>query len=297
MDAPVNYLTPAADIVNQAVDLLGEPGKLIGDINDGTNVSEAARRYYGQGLRQLLRTAHWDFARKRAKLTLLGDATGQSQLPVIQEVECPWTYAYEWPIDAVMGRWMPWNPTNSSGVPLTTGVSNLTQYGMMPGRFLVSSSNLYPVEIGNPSWEQLPDLQRTLGVGPINRKIILTDCFCAHFVYTRLVTTIEEWDSLFRQAFVTMMALAIAPVAIDDPKLRIAERDRLVPVLKNAVADARVANGNESGFPQSTDHLPNWITARNNSWWGGEMGMGGSVYSGYTMYPADASMQWCGSVY
>lgn len=298
MDVPIPYLQPPATIINQAMDMLGQPGKIVGDITDGTVVGEAARRNYGQGLRQLLRTAHWDWARKRAKLTLLGDATGQSALPISPFVECPWTYAYEWPIDAVQGRWLPWSPINAQpstpqGVPLTTGVSALALYPMQPGRFLVSSSDQYPVQVGAVPWTQQPDLQRTEGVGPVSRKIILTDCACAEFVYTRLGTVIEEWDDLFRQAFVTMMALVLAPVAIEDPKLRIAERDRLVPALKNAIADARVANGNESGFPQSVDHQPAWITARSSGW---SNGLGGGL-SGHTYYPCDASMQWAGSVY
>lgn len=302
MDVPISYLQPPATIINQALDMLGESGKIIGDIADGTPVAEAARRNYGQGLRQLLRTAHWDWARKRAKLNLLGDATGSPPLGVSPFVECPWTYAYEWPTDAVQGRYLPWSPTNaqptnSSGVPLTTGVSALPWYGTAPGRFLVSSSDQYPVEIGNVPWDQQPDFQRTEGVGPTNRKIILTDCCEAHFVYTRLGVVIEEWDDLFRQAFVTMMALAIAPTAIEDPKLRLAQCNRLIPILKNAIADARVANGNESGFPQSVDHQPAWITARSSGWSNGLGGGLGGGLSGYTFYPWDASMQWAGSVY
>jgi len=127
-DPQILYQTTPAYIVNQAVDRLGVPGAIIGAIDDGTPVAEAARRVYGQALRQLLNTAHWDFARKRAPLTLLGDATGFSQqaMPwVLDIVEQPWTYAYAWPIDGVQGRWMPWTPNNGppvsgTGVPLTT---------------------------------------------------------------------------------------------------------------------------------------------------------------------------------
>ena len=302
MDVPIPYLQSPAVVINQAIDMLGVPGKIIGDITDGTPVAETARRNYGQALRQLLRTAWWDWARKRAKLTLLGDATGSAAAPVSAFVECPWSYAYAWPTDAVAGRWLPWNPANgqptsSSGVPLTTGTSALVQYSTQPGRFLVSSSDQYPVEIGNVPWNQQPDLQRTEGVGPQTRKIILTDCCEAWFVYTRLGTVIEEWDDLFRQAMVTMMALVLAPVAIEDPKLRMAVVARLEPTLRNAIADARVVNGNESGWPQSVDHLPIWITARNQGWYGGYSGNGGFLYSGYTFFPWDSSMAWCGSVY
>ncbi len=273
LQTPIPYLQPPAVIVNEALDRLGQSDKIIGDITDGSKVAEASRRNYGQVLRQMHRASHWNFARKHSELTLLGDATGNSPLPVSPIVESPWTYAYAWPIDAVQGRWLPWNPTNaqplsSTGVPLTTGVSTTGLYWAQPGRFLISSSAEYPVEVGSNPWAQQPDLQRTFGVGPINRQIILTDCCNAHFVYTRFVTVIEEWDPMFREAMVVAMALILAPVAIDDPKERITQRNLLIPILKNTLAEARLASGNEAGYPQSTDHLPAWITARNSGYYG-----------------------------
>jgi hypothetical protein len=266
--------------------MLGQSGKIIGDITDGTVVAEAARRNYGQALRQLLRSAHWNFARKQAPLTLLGDATGNSQAPVSTYVEPGWTYAFAWPLDGVQGRWMPFTPgsaipTNNQGVPLTTGPQLTSGYPLTPARFLVSSSDQYPVVIGNQDWTQLPDLQRTEGVGQTSRKIILTNCSpCAQFVYTRLVVQIEEWDELFRQSMVTMMALILAPTAIEDPKLRISERERLIPILKNAVDNARVANGNEAGMPQTIDREASYIRARNWGSWGGR-GAGNGVGFGW----------------
>jgi hypothetical protein len=282
----IPYLQPPATIVNEALDLLGESKKVIGDVTDGSDIAEAARRNYGQLLRNLLRTAHWDFARKRAKLTLLGDASGNSLPDITNIVECPWQFAYAWPIDGVQGRWLPWNPTNaqpvsSTGVPLTTGVSALTQYPLTPGRFLVSSSDQYPIEVGNVPWNQLPDLQRTFGVGPTNRKIILTDCCEAWFVYTRFVPVIEEWDSLFRQALVSLMAVALAPVAIEDRRLAVSERDKQIMIARNAIADARVANGNEAGMPQSTDFEASFIRARNwGGFWGSLSGFGNAGFGG-----------------
>lgn len=302
MDVPVSYLTVPADLVNEAIDMLGEPGKIIGDITDGTVVAEAARRYYGQGLRQLLRSARWDFARKRVRLQLLGDASGNTPpLGVSPYVECPWRFCYEWPVDALLGLWLPWTPTSGqpvsgNGIPLTTGNSApVSYYGMTPGRYLVSASDQYPVEVGSVPWDQLPDFQRTSGVGPTSRKVILTDCCDAEFVYIKMEPTIEVWDALFRQAMVTMLAIALAPVAIEDPKLRIAERDRLIPILRNAVSDARVANNNENAYPQSTDFEASFIRARNYGWWGGNAwgdGLGGLGYSGM-----GESFSWGGSVF
>lgn len=236
-----------------------------------------------------------------AKLQLLGDATGNSStdVPAVSPyVECPWAYAYGWPIDAIQGRWLPWTPINaqpdnSNGVPLTTGNTSVAQYNLTPGRFLVSSSDQYPILVGQPaSWEQMPDIQRTEGLGMTSRKVILTNCCEAHFVYTRLVTTIEEWDALFREAFVIMCAIALAPTVIKDKKLMIAERDRLLPILKMAVADARVASGNEVGMPQSTDFEASQIRARN--WGAGYGGWGAGGFGAFSGGAGGLGYMGCG---
>ncbi len=283
-DPFVPYLTPPAVIVNQALDMLGaSEDSILGSINDGTRVGEASLRAYGRVLRELLRANHWPFARRVQKLDLLGDATGNSALPVISKVEVPWTFAYSWPTDAVQGRWLMWNPVgsqpeNAQGVPLTTGTSAIIQYNLQPGRFLVSSSSDYPIEVGTIPWDQQPDLQRTEGLGPVYRKVILTDCQCAHFVYTRLETVVEAWDDGFRSAMVAMMAWYLAQVAVDDPKLRLAQRHEMAATVKELVTDARVQANNESGFPLSVDFESPFITARN---WGG--GWGGNQFVGNDM--------------
>lgn len=308
MDVTVPYLQPPATIVNQAIDVLGMPEKVIGDIADGTRLAEVARRNYGQALRRLLRTSHWPFARKRARLQLLGDATGSAAPPISGYVESPWQYAYAWPIDGVQGRWLPANPTNAQpldaqGVPLTTAPATAPIYAVsVPGRFLVSSSDQYPVVVGVPgSWAEMPDLQRTEGAGPTARKVILTDCGpCAEFVYTRFVPVIEEWDDLFRQAMVLMIALAIAPSAYPDQRERFAIVNELSPRLKNAIDDARLAAGNEAGYPQTTDFEASFIRGRNYGAWaagfGAGYGLGGGGGLGYFGMGWD-SLSWAGGVY
>lgn len=300
---PIPYLQAPATIVNEALDRIGASEEaILGDITDGTRVAETARRSYGQLLRQLLRTAHWGFARKQAKLTLLGDASGNSAAPVIAQVEPPWQYCYGWPLDGVQGRWLPWTPTNvqphtSTGLPLTTAPGVSPIYPMLtPGRFLVSSSDLYPVEVGSVPWTQMPDLQRTSGLGPTTRKVILTDCCNAHFVYTRLVTTIEEWDGLFREAMVALLAVALAPVAIEDPRERFTQRNNMIAIAKNAIADARVADGNEAGWPQSVDFEASFIRGRNfGPYWSqgslsGGVGMGGGFGCGWEPFSFGGSV-------
>jgi hypothetical protein len=280
LNPPVFYLTPPSAVVNEAIDSLGESGQIIGSVTDGTVLAEAARRNYSRQLRNLLRTAHWNFARFEAPMQCLGDATGQTP-NTVTNVEQPWTYAYAWPTDCVAARWVPSPVCPANGnttVPLFQSVGPFPAIPLLPGRFLVSSSNLYPIEIGILPWNGLPDLRRTEGLGPTYRRVILTDIPNALLVYTRLVTVIEEWDDLFRQAMVASMAVVLCPLAIKDPKMRMAERDRQVAIARNAIADARVANGNDAGFPQTTQHTPPWVSARNGGWnqdaFGGAGGVG-----------------------
>ena len=66
------------DIMNQALDAMGWE-TTIGDAEEGSREARVLLRAYRECLRQMLRGAHWDWARKTAPLTLLADATGQTQ--------------------------------------------------------------------------------------------------------------------------------------------------------------------------------------------------------------------------
>jgi hypothetical protein len=279
-----------SDIVNQSLDALGA-GTVIGAMTDGTPISEAARRSYGPMVRQLLRAAHWAFARKSSPLQLLGDSSGQSfapnGTPLSVNVEQPWLYAYAWPIDGVMARWLPWAPPGAvvippnPPIPLTTAGPLQAWYPPQPARFLVSTSEQFPVIIGEVDWDNLPDLQGTEGVGLTARQVILTNVPQATFVYTKLILEIEQWDPLFRQAVVAAMAERLAMVALKDRKVAMTERSVQIALAKQALQAARVASANDSGFPQTTDHTPNWIAARSGGgWWGnGNWGNGGAGYT------------------
>lgn len=288
-----------ADVVNRSLDALPGVGKTIGDIDtDGTTESEAARRIYGPTLRQLLRAAHWDWARKRSPLFLLGDATGQSP-QASQFVEYPWIYAYAWPNDCVGVRWLPWtgvppgalagsgfppraNWTPSDpNVPISSAL-NIISPGLSaferPARFLVSSTDQYPSQPGVLPWEDIPDFDAVEGTGPINRRIILTNVPPQivplgvnalpgpQLVYTYLALEIELWDELFTQAMVATLASRLATVVIQDPKLALAERNNHIAIAKAAVTTARVVSANEAGFRQTTDHVADWTRARRTGW-------------------------------
>lgn len=307
-----------ADAVNRALDAVGA-GIIIGNLYDGTTESEAARRVYEPALTQLLRASHWSFARKRAAPQLLGDSTGQTP-NVGMIVEAPWIYAYAWPIDAVCIRWVPWSGLTPSALALAGGppipgniqppnpavpimpnlnVPSVPLYPYeRPARFLLSNTDQYPSQLGPVP----PSFEATQGVGPISRRIILTNVPQAQCVYTYLAAEPQVWDPLFDQAFVSVLASQLAMRVIKDPKLAIAERNNHISIAKDAIRQARVSSDNEAGFRQSTDHIPDWIRVRNlggfGRWGaGGFNGFGDGGGPGVTGYGWD-SFSFCdGSVY
>lgn len=291
-----------ADIVNRALDSIGAD-TVIGDFTDGTTASEVARRGYGRTLRELLRGAHWNFARAYKPLLLLADVTGQTLDPGTGEaistaVEPPWIYSYAWPNDAVAARWLPWNMTPvPTTPPLMTGLATLNQTlaRQAPARFLVSSSPDFPAATGQVDWDNLPDLGE--GQGLISRRIILTNVPQASFVYTRLVTEIAEWDALFEQAMVACLAARMAMSVLEDKKRAMAERAAQIAIAREALMEARVRNANDAGFPQSVNRTPDWIRARRygaarwGAWGPGEdMSVGVLGYGWEPMAFADGSV-------
>lgn len=266
----------AEDVVNEAISSsLGLPEKTIGSFADGTRESEAARQVYTQVLRALLRTAHWSFARKRAALELLADRTGGTIDPasgqaISTAVEWPWRFAYAWPIDGLQPRWLPWSGSASLGVPAgniaapTNPFANIAGgFGVdRPARFLVSTSDQFPIVTGQVDWANMPDFDSAEGVGLTLRRVVLTNVPSAELVYTMLIADPVLWDALFRQAMVAVLAERLAMPLIPDRKEAVAMRNPQIAIAKDAIREARVASANEAGFPQSIDHTPDWIRAR-----------------------------------
>lgn len=243
-------VTPT-DYVNRAIDACGLPERIVGDLNDGEPTSELARRHYGPLLRQLLRTAHWSFARFTNPMQILGDATGATLTPqgtpISNQVESPWLYAYAWPIDCVQPIWLPWNglwnstPTPPGNIttsfsgspglpPLMPGLSQLSPLfsRLAPARFLSATSAAFPTLVGQADWAAVFEAQQGEGVGIRRRRIILTNVppsldanknpIGPSLVYTGLAVEPSLWDSLFGQAFVAVLAERIALSLMVNPE-------------------------------------------------------------------------------
>ncbi len=277
------------DIANQALDAAGVDFTL-GDITEGTRPAQVILRAYGQCLRQLLRTAHWAFARKTAPLVLLADATAQTA-NVGTLVPVPWIYEYAYPTDCVKARFIPWNQSAQNpavppgnieppdpSAPLMTGLGQapLTGQRIIPARWCEATdyNNLPPAPIGT----------ETQGLSPVGQTVILTNVQNAQLVYTCLTLYPTLWDALFRAAFVAYLASEIALPLAKDKKFALTLREMNIKIAKDKIRQARATDGNE-GFYSSTLSV-DWMRVRNsggsNVWWGNGFNDGpGILWGGY----------------
>lgn len=276
-----------ADVCNEALDRAGIDFT-IGDIQEGTRPAQVLLRAYDQCLRQILRGAHWDIARKQAPLTLLGDATGQTP-EVGTLVIQPWTYEYALPTDSLKIRFVPWNnysqnapgPPGNISIPSTPIVTGLGQppanmLRIVPARFLVAHDYNYPVPAGDQIWE-------VNGVSRVGRTVVCTNVKCATAVYTAYLPYPSLWDAQLRAAIVAYLASEIALPLSTDKKLGLAMRAQQIAIAKEKLQAARITDGNEGFY--SSDIQVDWmrIRASGGAWrgnWGGP-GLGGPGIIGY----------------
>lgn len=272
-----------ADIGNQALDAAGFD-MTIGDLQEGTRPAQVLLRNYGQCLRQLLRAANWDFARKTADLVLLADATGQTA-NVGSIVPVPWVYEYAYPIDCMKVRFIPWNYGQVQGIPpgniqtpttpLTTGAAPSVATGrrLRPARFVIATDPNYPPAPRQAFWT-------VQGESPTGRTVILTNVKSAKIIYTALMQYPSVWDSLFREAMVAYLASQVAMPLATDKKFGMQMRKDNIEIAKMKIQEARRVDGNEGFY--SSDISVDWMNTRRvgNRDWGGLGGLGWSDDTG-----------------
>src|ERR1700722_8040353 len=274
--------TSAADLCNRALDAIGVNG-WIGDIEEGTEPAQAMLRVYGHFLRQLLRKCHWNFARRQAPLNLLQDATGQTTQYQTQNNlpgtvgpgpvgMPPWIYEYSWPIDAVLARYIPvsWhfngtgipngNISISQSIPISgTTPSVLPYIRQHPSRFLVTY-DVIPNLTGAPAnWASIPDTSQTMGQALGGQTVILSNQPEATLIYTALVTYPDQWDPLFSEAFVALLASRVA-MKLCEPKSAPAIRMQQIQLAERALDQARVNDGDEGW--NDIQREASWIQTR-----------------------------------
>ena len=264
------------DVANQALDAIGSM-LVLGDLEDGSEEGALCLRHYPQCLRQLLRAAPWQFARKQAPLQMLADASGDTP-NVGTLVQLGWQYCYAYPIDGLKVRFIPANPYATAvpvppgniqipqSVPLTGGANTLPNQLMRPRptRFLVTTDYNYPPQPG----QLTNDVQ---GQSPQGRTVILSNVNQAVCVYTSLVIYPSVWDSLFREAMVAYLATEIAlPLWVKkgNPEFGMKMREMQIAVTKAKVTEARLVDGNET-ISNATLRVSWMDTRRDSGLWAG----------------------------
>ena len=254
-----------ADILNQALDAAGVDLS-IGDPEEGTREAQVCLRAYGQCLRQLLRAANWDFARKTAPLSLLADATGLTAY-VGSIVPSPWVYEYAYPTDCAKARFVIANPNAQVGAPagnvalpttpLMTGMGQgaLADQRIRPARFTIATDFNYPPQPGQITWE-------VQGVSPQGRTVVLTNAQNAQIVYTATMLYPSTWDALFRAALVAYLSSEIALPLSKDKRFGLQLRQQNIAIAKQKLMEARAVDGNEGWF--SSDIQSDWMRFRNS---------------------------------
>jgi hypothetical protein len=297
--------TQDADIFNMVLDEIGHPAdKRIGDLQEGSAEAKVGLRHYGTSLRQILRAAHWNFSRFRAEMTLLNDSTGNTTrqqmtegVPVTVGAGTPgmrpWIFSYAWPVDCVKARFVPAtrHPFGGTGIPpgniaippnpLMSGLNEGQFHHQRPTRFVVSSDSIPNLTGAVTDWSQLPDTSRTMGQGLTSQTVILSNQPRAELVYTRLIIYPDQWDPLFRQAFVAYLASQTVMALTTDRKLGVSIRQEQIAVAKMALEQARIRDGDE-GWP-NIDREASWIRARIvGPWSGSGFGFNGQGVLGYS---------------
>lgn len=275
------------DIAQEALDA-GGIEYTIGDIEEGTRPAQVLLRRYRECLKQLLRAAMWDFARKSAPLTLLADSTGQTPNVGTQVQGNQFLYEYAYPTDAVRLRYVPWCPLQNPGAPAGNIVPPNNNQPLMPGlnqapalasrvipaRFLISNDPNYPPPPGSITWE-------VQGVSPQGRVVILTNVQNANGVYTYLALYPSVWDALFREAMVAYLASEIVMPLHTDKKFALEMRKEQQAIAKDKILAARAIDGNEMWASSSVK--VNWLDTRYvgaAGWWGWNA-MGGAGPGGF----------------
>lgn len=279
--------TPS-DVVNQALDAIGRSPDAPIDIEDGSDAGKVMLRAYLQCLRQLLRAANWNFARKQAPMLLLADASGNTP-DVGTVVPYGWLYEYAMPEDCVKARFVPWNYLNPAtaipagniqtpSTPQTTGLGTLpVPFRPIPAKFLVTSDFNYP--------PATPGDYETPGVSPVARTVICTNVNQAQLVYTAVMAYPSLWDPQFRAAMVAYLASEVAlPLWVkEDRKFGLQVRDEQIGIVRSKVVEARIADGNEGTY--SSDISVDWMRTRYQGGpgvgpWGAGWASGGPGWGG-----------------
>lgn len=205
----------------------------IASLEEVSTEAQNCRLFYDSTRKQLLRSAHWGFARRQVPLSLLGTLVAGTS-------EYPWAYSYEYPARCIKMRYILPSPPVGSDSALVVPGSSWNPY-LSPSRanrFLISSID--------------DDASAS--------RVVLSNVKDAIGVFTSNVTNVDLFDPLFEEALVKALAAKLVIPLAGEVKMKA----DLESFAYNAVVSARVADGNEA-LP-TTAHTPDWIAARNQDY-------------------------------
>lgn len=219
----------------------------IAEMRQGGNIANTALRHYGPTVRSLLRSAHWNFARKQQPMLLAKDATNtDGSVPI--DVPPPWLYEYLYPQDCIKVRFV---PQLAAPEPLTPPL--MTNLPVSP---IYSGTYPAPFVIGT-------DLLSGPDSTGIN--VILTNVKGAMLVFTAMISDPQQWDALFMDTVVALLAAKFAMPLVQDKKLALEMRAQSIAIVKDMLGQARVSDGNEGW--STVDHTPDWMRIRRSGGW------------------------------
>ena len=232
-------------ICNQALGAVGTRSS-IASINEASNEARACLLQYDTTRKQLLRAAHWGFARSYKDLAVFKARYGtpENPGPVLQpEPPQAWHYAYFYPADCLAVRYL----------------QSFADSGVISPPIFSTTVMSYPADYASPTIK--------FEIASVDgQTVILANYGKATACYTRDITDPSRFDESFTRALVQGLAANISTSITGDLKLF----DALLKTANSLILEARVRNANES--INVMDVMPDWLRVR---------GAGPSVGSGY----------------
>lgn len=256
-------MTAPVDIVNRALSEIGAR-TLISSLAEASPAGAQATLQYNSTRQQVLRAAHWGFARKMVTLTTLGLLTDTPP-----GSPYPWLDQYLYPPDCLKFRYVLAPPIPAIGSASAPNVS-------------VQNPLFIPWGMPRRDWRYVVAVDDSTTPA---RRVILSNVTQAIGVYTADVEDPDLWDPLFTNALV----MALANKFVQPLTGNVALKASYAQLAEAALTSARVADGNEA--VPSTDHVVDWMAVRtvpnsyNTAWFaggGGGFGSGwGQWYAGW----------------
>lgn len=221
------------DIVNRALSEIGGRVTIVNLATDKTTAAVNARLHYDPLRQQLIRCAPWGFTRKTIAASELGNLYNGSS-------PYPWQYKYAYPPDCLKMRYtLPPPPPGAATIAQApqTGIPVMLAPWSGPRRdcrYVVANDD-------------------TTG---IDTRVILSNVNQAMFVYNKDVEDPEMWDPEFTNA----MVLALSNKLVVSVTGNVGLKATYAQFCDKAIIEARISDGNEA--IATTDHEPDWITAR-----------------------------------